>query len=95
MADDEQLERLRSRIDALDRAIVAALNERLSLVAEMKELKERLGLPFRDDARERELAAALVAENGGPLSARAVREIHAEILRLMREELAAEAGAGR
>ena len=95
MAGDGQLERLRSRIDELDRGIVAALNERLSLVAELKQLKERRGLPFRDDARERELVAALVAENGGPLSARAVRELHTEILRLMREELEAENGAGR
>ena len=45
---DSQIEALRDRIDAGDRAIVEAVNTRLELVAELKGEKGELGLAFVD-----------------------------------------------
>jgi chorismate mutase len=85
---DTRVAALRERIDAGDRAIVAAVNARLELVAELKALKEELGLPFLDPGRERELVQELLATNAGPLSDEGVRELAAAILDLTKRELA-------
>jgi len=56
-----ELEDLRSRIDAADDDIVAALNRRFALAAEMRALKRRDALPSVDAAREREIYERVLA----------------------------------
>jgi chorismate mutase len=77
----------RARIADVDRALVAALNRRLELVAELKRYKEAHGIAFVDPERERALTAELEAANRGPLSAAGLRVIHTEILALTKREL--------
>ena len=46
-----EVERFRDEIRATDRALTAALNRRLELVAELKRYKDEHGLPFVDPER--------------------------------------------
>ena len=84
---DGQIERLRERIAANDAAIVAAVNERLRLVAELWELKERLGAERLDPDRERRLRAQLAEANAGPLSDQGLDRLVGELLALTKREL--------
>lgn len=59
--DDLALERLRTRIDAVDDALIALLAERAALVGAAWEAKDRVGVPRRDLAREAVMTARLVA----------------------------------
>jgi chorismate mutase/prephenate dehydratase len=61
-----ELRQLRSRIDALDRQIVALLNQRAKLARAAGEEKARLGEPVRDEAREREVLLRVSMANEGP-----------------------------
>ena len=63
----ERFDELRGRIADNDRAIVAGVNERLRLVAELWELKDAQGASRVDPEREARLREALVAANDGPL----------------------------
>jgi chorismate mutase/prephenate dehydratase len=85
---DPRVAALRERIDAGDRAVVAAVNARLELVTELKAVKDELGLPFLDPDRERLLVEHLLDANGGPLSEEGVRELAAALLDLTKRELA-------
>ena len=62
---------LRGEISELDRAIVAAVNVRLELVARLKRYKESHGLPFLDPERERRLVEELARANRGRCRRRA------------------------
>jgi chorismate mutase len=83
----DPLAELRARIGANDRAIVAAVNERLRLVAELWELKEAHGAPRLDPDRERRLREELAAANTGPLSAEGLDALVGELLALTKREL--------
>jgi chorismate mutase / prephenate dehydratase len=64
-----ELRRLRQRIDALDRKIVALLNERAELAREAGRAKRAAGRrAIRDAEREREVLLRVTMANGGPLS---------------------------
>jgi chorismate mutase len=78
---------LRRRIAAQDRAILAAFNARLRLVAELRVHKDRAGVEFVDPEQEERLLQALVGENRGPLSTDGVRALFEEILALTKREL--------
>jgi len=78
---------LRERITATDRAILAAVNERIELVGELREHKLAQGWDFLDAGREERLLAALAAENGGPLSDSGLRELVTDLLALTKREL--------
>lgn len=77
MADDRrrrhleetpELRRLRRRIDAMDRRIVALLNERASLAREAGQAKAAAGRrAIRDAEREREVLLRVTMANEGPL----------------------------
>ena len=86
---DGQIDRLRERIAANDAAIVAAVNERLRLVAELWELKEQLGAERLDPDRERRLRAQLAEANAGPLSDEGLDRLVDELLALTKRELGA------
>jgi 3-deoxy-7-phosphoheptulonate synthase/chorismate mutase len=83
----DPLEEIRARIDATDRTIVEAVNERLRLVNELWRLKETHGAPRYDPDRERRLRAALAAANAGPLSAEGLDALVDELLALTKREL--------
>lgn len=63
----EVIRRERVRIDAADRAILAAMRERFNAVAAVGEAKRRAGLPVYDAAREAALYAR-ISEMAGDLA---------------------------
>jgi chorismate mutase len=83
----DDVNRLRSAIGANDRAIVAAVNERLRLVDELWQLKRELGTDRFDADRERTLRAELAAANAGPLSPAGLEQLVDELLALTKREL--------
>jgi chorismate mutase / prephenate dehydratase len=86
MTSDE-VGRYRDAIREVDRALTAALNRRLELVAELKRYKEEHGIAFVDPAREAELIDERLAENPGPLSDEGLRAFYVELLALLKREL--------
>ena len=86
-AGDERVEGLRARIAANDADIVAAVNERLRLVAELWQLKAELGAERLDPDRERRLRAQLTEANTGPLSDEGLDRLVGELLALTKREL--------
>ena len=84
---DDPLAELRGRIGENDRAIVAAVNERLRLVAELWRVKERHGADRLDPDREQRLREELVRANQGPLSPEGLDALVAELLALTKREL--------
>ena len=83
----EGFEELRKRIAENDRAIVAAVNLRLRLVAELWRIKEEQGAALLDPDREQRLRAALATTNEGPLSAEGLDLLVGELLALTKREL--------
>jgi chorismate mutase len=86
----ERIEELRARIAANDREIVAAVNERLRLVAELWRLKDEHGADRLDLDRERRLREHLACANSGPLSAEGLDALVTELLALTKRELGAD-----
>ncbi len=82
-----ELDALRARVSANDGVIVAAMNERLRLVAELWHLKREIGADRVDPQRERRLRDELRALNAGPLSEKGVDRLVAELLALTKSEL--------
>ena len=85
MTDD--LGRFREQISELDRQILAAVNRRVQLVAELKRYKEEHGLDFLDPERERTMLEELQRGNSGPLSDEGVRELLQAVLDLTKREV--------
>jgi chorismate mutase/prephenate dehydratase len=83
----DELERFREEITAIDRAIFAAVNRRLELVAELKRYKDEHAIAFVDPEREAKIVADRLAENPGPLSEDGLRAFYAELLALCKREL--------
>jgi chorismate mutase len=83
----ERLEELRARVAANDRAIVAAVNERLRLVEELWRVKDEQGTDRLDLDRERRLREHLADANTGPLSAEGLDALVTELLALTKREL--------
>ena len=82
-----ELRRLRRRIDALDRRIVALLNERAELAREAGRAKTAAGRrAIRDAEREREVLLRVTMANAGPLP-------QADLLALYRRLMTATPGA--
>jgi chorismate mutase len=78
---------LREQIRQVDRALVAAMNERIALVASLKRYKESRGIEFVDQAQEERIVAALERENAGPLSSEGLRELFDAVLDLTKREV--------
>jgi chorismate mutase/prephenate dehydratase len=81
------MDELRARISATDREIVALVNRRLELVAELKRYKDEHGIAFVDPERETALFEERARENDGPLSDEGLRAFYAELLALTKSEL--------
>lgn len=80
----ERLKELRDEVDALDRKIVSALNERARIVVEIRRVKEEAGLPLYDPGREEEIFENVTRANEGPLYDDSLRDIYDCILRFMK-----------
>jgi chorismate mutase/prephenate dehydratase len=87
MTDD--LDALRSEIDALDREIVALLNRRARLGLEAGKAKLESGRPITDKEREREVMVRVAMANDGPLPQDALLALYRQLIETIRrlEEL--------
>jgi chorismate mutase len=83
----DAFEELRARIAENDREIVALVNARLRLVAELWRLKKERGAPRLDPEREALLRASLTAANDGPLTSDGLDRLVGELLALTKDEL--------
>lgn len=73
------LPELRRRIDALDDALLALLNERAELAGRVGELKRGTPASFYVPSRERAIVARLQAANPGPFPTESLRPVFQEI----------------
>lgn len=82
MTEIPSLPGLRQAIDAVDDQVLALLNRRAALAAEVGRLKAAAApeAPFHAPAREREVLARLGAANPGPFPGEAVRTVFQEIM---------------
>ena len=87
MTDDPVIKQFREQISDTDRAIVEAMNKRLTLVAQVKAYKESRGLGFVDPEREEWMLQYLTRANRGPLSSAGLRELFEKILDLSKREV--------
>src|SRR5262245_39295766 len=76
----EELARLRERIDAIDAAILAKLNERAETVLEVGRVKGAAGMSVYEPAREQGIVERLVAGNTGPFPAGGIGPVFREIV---------------
>lgn len=83
----DRYDELRNRILENDRVLVAGVNERLRLVAELWELKRLRGEHTFDAAREQALRSALAQSNDGPLSTAGLDLLVSTLLDLTKAEL--------
>jgi len=74
----------RSRIDVVDRRLVALLNERTRIVEEIGRIKRKMRMPIYEPKREDEVFANAMASNAGPLPPEAVKRIFERIIDEMR-----------
>ncbi|MFO0830919.1 MAG: prephenate dehydratase [Phycisphaerales bacterium] len=74
------LARVRSRIDALDRRLVALLNERSEWVVKVGEYKRSAGLPVYAPHREAEVLQRALDRNTGPLPAGTLEAVYRELM---------------
>ena len=89
--DAESLEQLRAEIQRLDKAIVALLAERLSIVRSVGELKRAQGMSVIDPAREAAVVANVAAHARAlGLPEDDVRELFWRIMAMARREQQAE-----
>ncbi|HWP62128.1 MAG TPA: chorismate mutase [Candidatus Binatia bacterium] len=76
-----ELRRLRRRIDALDRRIVALLNERAKLALAVGQAKRAAGWrAVRDLERERDVLDRVAAANTGPLPEAALLAVYRRVI---------------
>jgi chorismate mutase len=87
-AQDPVVEELRARITAADTEIVAAVNRRAALVAELHAHKRANGYDVFDAGREEHVIAAALRANPGPISDAGMRELYGVILPLCTREAA-------
>jgi len=71
---------LRSRIDSIDDAILALLNERSQVVLDVGRLKTGNNLDFHVPGRERQIYERLLSQNKGPFPNDALKSIYREII---------------
>jgi len=74
------LDDLRARIDSIDKDVLALLNERVRLAAEIGKLKRTKGDEIYVPKREEEVFQRLATLNQGPLEMPAIRAIFREIM---------------
>ena len=84
---DPVMHDLREQISEVDRSILAAVNDRLKLVARLKGHKDAHGIDFVDPQREAWMLEHQASQNEGPLSDEGLRAFYAELLALTKREV--------
>jgi len=79
-AGEGELERLRERIDAVDRAILERLNERAGLVRAVGRIKQRSATAVYEPSRERRIVDGLCDANAGPFPTAGIAPVFREII---------------
>ncbi len=74
------LDRLRTQIDAVDGAILEALNQRAKWVLEVGRLKQSQGAAIYEAAREKQIVSRLVESNPGPFPNEGLGPVFREII---------------
>jgi chorismate mutase/prephenate dehydratase len=82
--DADELERLRAEIDAVDRELLAALNQRARLVEEVGRVKRATGGSIYEAAREARILEGLRRANTGPFLDAGLAPVYREIFSVMR-----------
>jgi chorismate mutase/prephenate dehydratase len=96
VVETAELRRLRRRIDALDRRIVALLNERARLAREAGQAKADSGWRvIRDAEREREILLRVSMANEGPLPQADLLALYRRLFSATRELEARDRAAAR
>jgi len=72
---DPALQRLRDRLDSVNRRLLALLQERAEVVLEVAALKDELGLDSYDPRREAEMLRELTADPQGAFDSAELAEI--------------------
>lgn len=80
MGSSENLEKLRKKIDSLDREILDLLNKRAEVALGIRELKKENLVGVYDPVREKEIEKKLKELNAGPLSGDSVLSIYREVI---------------
>jgi len=77
---DDSLQSHRARIDAIDKQIVALLNDRAKIVVEIGKIKLVSGTPVYSPDREKAVLEHIRKLNGGPLSDRCLEAVYRELM---------------
>lgn len=77
---EADLEPCRERIDALDRAILELLNDRMRWAHVIGGIKKKLGMPVYVPTREEEVLDNVTAANEGPIPDAAVRRLFERVI---------------
>ncbi len=87
----------RTKIDELDRRLVALLNERAQCAHEIGRLKRNSSMPIYEPDREKIIYENITRANPGPLSDIQLRQVYERLIDVMRqiqrEEMAPSAEA--
>lgn len=76
----EDLTPLRAQIDKLDQVLVKIFNERSNLANRIGHIKQQLGLPVYDPAREKEVLENVIQANPGPLPPDAIQRLFERVI---------------
>jgi chorismate mutase/prephenate dehydratase len=76
----DELDALRSEIDAIDREIVGLLNRRARLALEIARTKMRDGRPIVDSERAREVLVRVAMANDGPFPQDALLALYRQLI---------------
>jgi chorismate mutase/prephenate dehydratase len=82
-AEQDPLKEARRRIDAVDRRLVAMLNERARIVDEVSRIKKAHHLPVSDPRRFQEVVERAAAYGKGPLPAASIKRIYERLVEVM------------
>ena len=74
----------RERINAIDRRLLALLNERTRIVEQIGRIKRECKMPVYEPKREEEVLGNIAAHNAGPMAPEAARRIFERIIDEMR-----------
>ena len=81
----QEIAKIRDRIDAIDCQLVELLNERAQCSLDIRHLKPQAHWGLYDPKREEEIFANVARCNKGPLFGENLRKIFANILDVMKE----------
>lgn len=85
-----RLEQLRSEMSQINRNVLQELNQFFQTSNEIGELKEKLGLPYFDPARESQMLQEVLQQNKGPLPTDLVKRLFNEIFKVSVELMGTE-----